>query len=105
MSEINDTKELPKGKFSLKLKTDQTISTENPSLLAKNKMGTYHKGYFYGGSNINLNLITCEDKIVIPSILQSYVLNWYNTYLLNPGMDRTEAMICQKFYSRPKESK
>ena len=31
----------------------------------KYKMVTYKKGYFRGGSNINLNLITCEDKIVI----------------------------------------
>ena len=38
------------------------------------------------------------DKIVIPSKLQSYVVHWYHTYLLHPGMDRTEAMICQHLY-------
>ena len=32
----------------------------------KYKYGTYHKGYFLGGSNIYLNLVTCEDNIVIP---------------------------------------
>ena len=31
-------------------------------------------------------------------ILQSYVLHWYHTYLLHPGMDRTEATILQHFY-------
>ena len=51
--------------------------------------GTYHKGSFRGGSNSDFNLITCEDNIVIPSKLQSYVLHWYHTYLLYPGMDRT----------------
>ena len=69
-----------------------------PSIIAKYKNGMYHKGYFSGGSNIYLKLITCEDKIGIPPKLQSYVLNWYYTYLLHPGMDRTEVMIRQHFY-------
>ena len=64
----------------------------------KYKNGTYHKGYFCRGSNIDLNLIMCKDKIFIPSILQIYVLYWWHTYLLHPGMDRTEAMICQPLY-------
>ena len=52
-------------------------------LKAKYKEGTYKKCYFCGGSNIYLNIITCEDKIVIVSIPQSYVLHWYHTYLLS----------------------
>ena len=36
--------------------------------------------------------------IVIPSKIQSDVLHRYNTYLLHPGMDRTEAMIFQHLY-------
>ena len=48
--------------------------------------------------NIDLNLIACEDKVVIPSNLQSYLLHWYHTYILHPGMDRTKAIICQYFY-------
>ena len=61
-------------------------------------MGAYQKGSFPGGSNIYHNLIICEKSIVIPSILQSYVLNWYLAYLLHQGMYRTEAMIIQYFY-------
>ena len=61
-------------------------------------MGTYHRGYFSGWVNINLKLITCEDKIFIPSIVQIYILNWYHTYILHIGMDITEAMIFQYFY-------
>ena len=45
-----------------------------------------------------LNLQMCDNKILIPSKLQSYVLHWYHTYLLCPGMDRTEAIICQHLY-------
>ena len=58
----------------------------------------YHKGSFRGGSNIGLKLILCKYKFVIPSKIQSYVLHWYHTYLLHPGMDRTEAMIRQHLY-------
>ena len=66
--------------------------------MAKYKEGTYQKGYFHGGSNIDINLITCEDNIVIASIIQSYELNWYRVYLLHPGMDRTEVTISQHLY-------
>ena len=45
-----------------------------------------------------LKIIICENNIFIPSILQSYVLHWYHTYLLHIGMDRTEATILQHFY-------
>ena len=59
----------------------------------KYKYDSYDKGYFRGGSNININIITCEDNIVILEMLQSYILNWTHTYLLHPGMDITEAMV------------
>ena len=61
--------------------------------MAKYEDGTYYKGYFHRGSNIYLKLITCEDKICIPSKIQNYILHWYNTYLLHPGIDKTEAII------------
>ena len=66
--------------------------------MAEYKNGTYYRGYFSRISNNDLSLMTCKNKIVIPSILQSYVLHWYHTYLLHPGMDRMEAMICQHLY-------
>ena len=40
----------------------------------------------------------CEDNLVIPPILQSYILNWYHKYLLHPGMDRMESIILQNCY-------
>ena len=64
----------------------------------KYKYCTYNKGSFCGGSNDNLSLITCAYKIAIPSKLQSYVLHWYHTYLLNLGMNRTDVMIRQHLY-------
>ena len=37
-------------------------------------------------------------KIVIPEKLLKYILNWYNPYLLHPGMDCMEAIICQHLF-------
>ena len=66
--------------------------------MEKYKDCTYHTCYFRGGSNIDLNFITCGDKIVITKIAQNYVLHWYHTYILQPGINRTEAMFCQHLY-------
>ena len=66
--------------------------------MPKYKNGTYHKGYFCGGINTYLKIVTCKYKMVIPPKLQSYILHWYHTYLLNSVMDRTEEMIRQHLY-------
>ena len=98
MSEINDTEELTDGTFPINLKFIQKYQREEPIPMAKYKDGTYHKVPFCGGSNIDIKLITCKYKIFIQSKIQSYVLHWYHTYLLHPGMDRTEAIIFQYLY-------
>ena len=98
MSEINDTEELPEGTFPINLKLIQKYQREEPSITDKYKYAMYRKGSFRGGSNIYLKLITCKYKLVIPPKLQSYVVHWYHTYLLRPGMDITEAMIFQHLY-------
>ena len=38
-----------------------------------------------------------NDIILIPYILQIYVVKWYNTYILNTEIYRTEAMIWQHY--------
>ena len=58
----------------------------------------YHKVSFCGGSNIDIKLIMCEDKIFITPKLRIYVLHWYHMYLLHPVINRTEAIIFQHFY-------
>ena len=98
MPEINDIEEIPEGNFLIYFKLIQKYQREEPSITAKCTDGTYHKGCFCEVSNIDLKLIACKDKIIILSILQSYVVHWYHAYLLHPGTDRTEAMICQPFY-------
>ena len=41
--------------------------------MAKYDNRTYKTGSFRGGSNMNLKIITCEDKMYVASILKSYV--------------------------------
>ena len=66
MSEINDIEELPEGNFPINLKLIQKYQRSEPIIIDEYKYGTYHKGYFCGGSNIDIKLIRCEDKIIIP---------------------------------------
>ena len=44
----------------------KTYQRLEPSIIAKYKDGTCQQGYLHGVSNIDLKLITCKDKIVIP---------------------------------------
>ena len=47
---------------------------------------------------IFFNHIMCEYTIFIPLIFQIRLLEWYHTYLLHTGLDRTEEIIFQHFY-------
>ena len=88
-------KKIPEGTFPINLKLIQKHQRSEPSIPDKYKDGTYHNGSFRGGTNIDPKLITCKDKIVILSILKSYVVHWYHVYILRPGIDITEAMFRQ----------
>ena len=98
VSEINDTKEILEVNFTNNLEQINQNQLKTPSLRTKYNLGAYHTGSFCGVSNIDLNLITCEDKTVIPSIIQTYVLHLYHKYILHPGMDITEEMVRQNLY-------
>ena len=81
MSKINDTKELPEDIFPINFKIIDQYQWKDPSLKDKYEMGKYQKGSFRRVGNINISLITCDDEIFIPSILQNYVLNFYHAYI------------------------
>ena len=76
----------------------QECRQSEPSKISKYKNDTYYKGSFCGGINIDLKIIACEDNIYILSKLQFHLLCWYQSYLLQPGIDRTEAIIFQHFF-------
>ena len=98
MSEINNTDELPKDNSPINLKLIQKYQRTEPSIGSKYKDGMFHKSSLREVSNIHLELIICKDNIFIPSKILSYVLHWYHTHLLHPGMDITEAMNRHHLY-------
>ena len=65
MSEINDIEKLPEGIFPFNLKFTQKYQWKKPIIKAKYKYGTYQKGYFRGGSNIDIKIVACKDNIGI----------------------------------------
>ena len=71
MSEINDIKEIPEGTFPINLKFIQEYQQAEPIIITTYKDGKYHEGSCCGVSNIDIKVLTCKDKIVIPSKLQS----------------------------------
>ena len=70
---------------------------KDKKLLAKLKLGHYGITSFLGGDK-TVNLVTWKEKIVIPSSLENRVAKWYHTYLLHPGINRTESTIQQHLY-------
>ena len=57
----------------------------------------YQMHSFHGGG-ITRELICRNGKIVIPSLLQKHVIDWYHTVLCHPGMNRTEETISQHLW-------
>ena len=83
MSEINYTEELPDDVFPVNLKLIKKYQCKYTPVYWK-----YELDSFRGLINRYIKLIICEDHIFIPSILQSYILHWYHTYILHILMDR-----------------
>lgn len=49
-------------------------------------------------SDKDIELITRENRIVLPKSLQKKAVKWYHDTLLHPGESRTEATIAQHYY-------
>ena len=77
---------MPEGNLPINLKLIKKYQRKEPSLKDKYKDGTHYKGSLCSGIIIYTNLIMCEDKIVITSILKSYVLHWYHKHIFHTGM-------------------
>ena len=97
MSEIYNINELPEGKFQISFNIIDRYQREDPILSEELNSAEYQKGSFRGGRN-NIELVTYQDKIAIPQKLQKYVVKWYHTYLLYPGLVLTEVIIFQHLY-------
>ena len=57
----------------------------------------YHVKSFRGGRNTHM-LVCKNDKMFMPTMIESYVVNWYHKYLLHLGADCTEETIIQHYY-------
>jgi len=57
----------------------------------------YHLKSFYRGES-QYDLICHKHKIVVPKTLQKQILEWYHTFLIHPGINRTEETINQHFW-------
>ena len=108
MSETYGIEELETGTFPLTYKIIDKYQRKDKQLLkilkrtidsntSTDHTSSYHTKSFRGGGT-DIDLICRNDKIVIPKVLQKCVLNWYHTYLLHPGRDRTEETIRQHLY-------
>ena len=66
---------------------------KNPKLQHQLQIKTFH-----GGRKHYDLLCTKDHKIYVPVTLQDRIIQWYHTYLLHPGFNRTEETICQHFW-------
>ena len=94
MSELYDIKELSEGMFPLYFKLIDHYHREDSILMEILNSVEYIKGCFCGIRNTK-NLVMFNDKIVIPQLLQRYVVKWYHAYLHHPGLDIMKAIIFQ----------
>ena len=57
----------------------------------------FHLKPFYRGES-QYDLICHNSKIVVPQTLQKQITEWYHTFLIHPGINRTEETISQHFW-------
>ena len=65
------------------------------NLVEKLKCANYRTKYICGDRN-KFMLICKNDKIIVPTILRIYLVDWYHTYLLHTVTGHTEATIIQQ---------
>ena len=97
MSELYDIKKLPERTFPMSFKIIDQYQQEDPILRGKLKCTKYIKGSFHGG-RITINLVTFNDNIFIPRIIQRYAVKWYHVYLLHLILYITESIIHPHLY-------
>ena len=82
--------------FPLTYWTINRYQRKDKYILEKFKFANYHTKYLFGGGNIFM-LICKSDKIVVPTILQKYIVNWYHKYLLHTVKEHTETTISKHY--------
>ena len=58
----------------------------------------FSKAGFSETIGTKIDLLCFSDRIVVPKVLQSKILEWYHYLLVHPGRDRMLRSISQHFY-------
>src|SRR5687767_4251471 len=80
-----------------KLEKAQQADKQLLKNLNMDKNNMYHTQFFHGGG-VTKQLICHKDKIVVPTLLQKHVIDWYHTVQCHPGINRTEETISQHLW-------
>ena len=58
----------------------------------------YQKHSFHWRGGVTRELICKNAKIVLPTLLQQHMIDWYHTVLCHPGINWTEEAIAQHLW-------
>jgi transposase InsO family protein len=97
MAEFFGRDDLEDDIFPLNYKDIARAQQKDKHLLHAAKHNPQYRLKTYHGGEKKRTLITYNDKIVIPQLLQKRITKWYHTQLCHPGETRTEETICQHF--------
>ena len=76
---------------------DRKLKKYFKSTLRANEKDKFHSLKVIDETNL---VVYKNDKIVVPQVLQSKIIQWYHHYLLHPGHTRLEETIAQTMYWR-----
>jgi transposase InsO family protein len=93
-----DEEELPSDAFPLTYKNIRSKQQTDKKLLKLLRSDKNYQVKVFRGGEKKISIICRKDKIVIPTVLQKRVVEWYHTQLCHPGETRTEANLRQHFW-------
>jgi hypothetical protein len=83
--------------YSLKYAHIEKAQQQDESLKKLVQSREYSFTVFHGGGR-EFKLITRNDRIVLPKVLQQKCAQWYHLMLMHPGTSRMELTISQHYY-------
>ena len=86
------------GDFPMSYATLQEQQRKDKDVQKELKDNKQYKNKVFAHGNKEFNLVTKDDKIVVPKTLQKPITDWYHTMLLHPGETRMELTIGQHYY-------
>ena len=91
-------KDLAENFFPVQFKLIQAEQIKDAKLLESAKTSNVYLLKTFCGGGKERKLICLRDEMVVPSSLKERIVDWYHQILSHPGLNRTEATICQHFW-------